>query len=602
MFASRLFWKVFGVYALLSAIAVVCIIAILGPRQRQIVYGQVYERLHDSAVTVLYIEGDPFSSEPDEGLIQAAQSIADENNTRITLIAADGVVTLDTERDPATMKNHAERPEVVQAAVEGVGSSRRASPTLGIPMLYLAVRAGVEESPSGYVRVAVSLDSVEAEVRSVQQLVVATSLVVSLLALVLMFLILRHIVQPLTTLTTAAHAMAGGDLQQRVDVDRRDELGTLSEAFNVMARELSSRMDELQRTSAELRENGQLLSAVFVSMVEGVIAIDNDESILFANRAARSLLDFGEQELTGRPIWECVRNETVQSVVRHAMTGLQRSVECELPRNETVVEIRAMPMAGEPCPGVVLVIHDVTELRRLENVRRDFVSNVSHELKTPLTIIQTSTETLLDGALEEEELARRFLSRIDEQGQRLHELIVDLLQLAQIESGRQAFEITSVPVRATVESLIDEFSGLAESNEVSLTMEPMDEDLFAEADFGAFRTIIENLISNAIKYTPAGGDVTVAWRRDGAYLLMDVRDNGVGISREHQTRIFERFYRVDRSRNRVIGGTGLGLSIVKHLAQVFAAQVSVESEIGKGSVFSLRIPLAVDPVHVAAAE
>ena len=601
MFASRLFWKVFGVYALLSATAAVCIIAILGPRQRQIVYDQVYKRLHDSAVTVLYIEGDPFAVAPDTELIRAAQSIAEENSTRITLIAADGGVTLDTERDPSTMENHADRPEVLQAAAERVGSSRRTSPTLGIPMLYFAIRVGDAKSPSGYVRVSVPLDAVEAEVAAVQRLVVATSVFVSLLALAPLFVILRRIVQPLTTLTTVANAMAGGDLQQRVEVDRTDELGSLSEAFNTMGRELSSRMGELQRTSAELRENGQLLSAVFVSMVEGVIAIDNDERILFANRAARSLLDFGEQELTGRPIWECVRNETVQSVVRHAMTGLKRSVECELPRNETVVEIRALPMAGEPCPGVVLVIHDVTELRRLENVRRDFVSNVSHELKTPLTIIQTATETLLDGALEEEALARRFLDRIDEQSGRLHELIVDLLQLAQIESGQQAFEITSVPVRATVESLIEEFSGLAQSNEVSLYMEGDEEDLYAEADFGAFRTIVENLLSNAIKYTPAGGDVTVIWRRDGAHLRMGVRDTGVGISREHQTRIFERFYRVDRSRNRVVGGTGLGLSIVKHLAQVFSAQVSVESEIGKGSVFSLRIPLAVEATQPSTA-
>jgi two-component system phosphate regulon sensor histidine kinase PhoR len=359
-----------------------------------------------------------------------------------------------------------------------------------------------------------------------------------------------------------------------------------------MSRELAGRMSELNQTSQELRESSRLLSTVFGSMVEGVIAVDNDENILFANEAARSLLDFGDRDLVGRPVWECVRNETVRTVVRQAMTGLERSVECELPRNGVVVEIAASPLAGDPSHGVVLVFHDVTELRRLENIRRDFASNVSHELKTPLTIIQTAAETLLDGALEDTEHARRFLQRIDEQGQRLEELILDLLQLARIESGEQGFEVTSVPVRLVVESLIDELSSLAQTRNVSLTVNAADQELCVAADVGAFRTIVENLVSNALKYTPEGGRVTISWKQDQTHALISVRDTGVGISRENQSRIFERFFRVDRARTREIGGTGLGLSIVKHLANVFAAEVTVESQVGKGSVFSLRIPLS----------
>ena len=364
-----------------------------------------------------------------------------------------------------------------------------------------------------------------------------------------------------------------------------------------MSRELSARMSELKHTSLELQSSSQLLSTVFGSMVEGVVAVDNDERILFANTAARSLLDFGDRDPVGRPIWECVRNETVQTVVRQAMGGRERSVECQLPRHETVVEIRATPLEGDPCPGVVLVLHDVTELRRLENVRRDFVSNVSHELKTPLTIIQTATETLLDGAIADPQYAERFLSRIDEQGKRLHELIVDLLQLARIESGDVAFELSSVPVRPVVESLVDEFSSLAIAREVAVEVEAAEEDLSVEADSEALRTIVENLLSNALKYTPAGGHVTISWERDQAHAIIRVRDTGVGISTEHQTRIFERFYRVDRARTRAVGSTGLGLSIVKHLAGVFSASVSVQSEVGKGSVFTLRIPLS--PVLLA---
>ena len=436
------------------------------------------------------------------------------------------------------------------------------------------------------------LDTVEAEVASVQRLVVGTSVAVSLLALAPMFLILRRIIQPLITLKDAANAIADGELQQVVRIDRRDELGTLAEAFNTMSHELSARMFELNRTSHELLESSQLLSTVFGSMIEGVIAVDNDENILFANEAVKKLLDFGNREVIGRPVWECVRNETVRQVVAQAMKGLERSVECELPRSKTIVEIEATPLAQEPCPGVVLVFHDVTELRRLENVRRDFASNVSHELKTPLTIIQTSAETLLDGAIDDPEYARRFLMRIDEQGHRLHELIVDLLQLARIESREQAFDVTAVPVRSVIQSLMDELLSLSQSRKVALELGETTDDMQVAADVGAFRTIMQNLLSNGLKYTPEGGRVTISWKKEQTHGLISVRDTGVGISREQQSRIFERFYRVDRARTREIGGTGLGLAIVKHLANVFDAQVTVESEVGKGSIFLLRIPLA----------
>lgn len=591
MFSSRLFWKLFGTYALLSAVAAVCIITILGHRQREIVYGQVNRQLHDSAVTIIHLLENPFAKQAGVELNASIKAIAAENNTRITLIADDGSVIGDSERDPQTMENHGDRSEVRQARSSGTGVARRTSPTLGMPMLYLAIRVGTVESPRGYVRVSVLLDAVEAEVNSVQRLVVATSVLVSLVALAPMFFLLKRIIQPLTTLRIAADRIAAGDLQQTVDIVRRDELGTLAETFNTMSRELSARMSELSQTSQELRDSSQLLSTVFGSMVEGVIAVDNDERILFANIAARSLLDFGDRDPEGRPVWECVRNETVQTVVRQAMGGQQQSVECKLPRHETVVDIRATPLSGDPCPGVVLVLHDVTELRRLENVRRDFVSNVSHELKTPLTIIQTATETLLDGAIEDSQHATRFLSRIDEQGKRLHELIMDLLQLARIEAGDVTFELTSVPVRPVIESLIDEFSSLAQSRNVKLKVEAADKDIFVEADTEALRTIVENLLSNALKYTPAGGQITVSWQPENAHALIQVRDTGVGISRDHQARIFERFYRVDRARTREVGSTGLGLSIVKHLASVFAAEVSVDSSVGKGSTFTLRIPM-----------
>jgi len=326
-------------------------------------------------------------------------------------------------------------------------------------------------------------------------------------------------------------------------------------------------------------------------MIEGVIAVDNDENILFANEAASELLDFGDRDVTDRPVWECVRSDTVRTVVRQAMSGQERFVECQLPRHETIVEIEATPLAQDPCTGVVLVFHDVTELRRLENIRRDFASNVSHELKTPLTIIQTSVETLLDGAVDDPDFARRFLNRMDEQGHKLHELIEDLLQLARIESREQSFDVTSVSVLGTVELLVDELTALSETRNVSLKIESDDSDVNVRADERAFRTILENLLSNGLKYTPEGGRVGISWTVDADHALIGVSDTGVGISRENQTRIFERFFRADKARTREIGGTGLGLAIVKHLASTFKGEVTVESGVGRGSTFTLRIPL-----------
>lgn len=593
-FTSKLFWKLFGVYSLLSVIAALCIITIIGQRQREIVFDQVHRRLQHSAATVLNLLEEPFKENPDVKLLESLKTIAAQNETRITLIAQDGSVIVDSEREPKTMENHGDRAEVLQAKASGIGSSRRSSPTLGIPMMYLAIRAGDADAPDGYVRVSVTLDSVEAEVESVQRLVFVTSVVVSLMSLALMFYILTRITQPLTRLTGAANAIAGGDLRQTVEVPGGDELGTLGAAFNLMSQELSARVSELNQTSQELRESTQLLSTVFGSMVEGVLAVDNEERILFANRAARTLLDFEDRDPVGLRIWECVRNETVQTVVRHAMNGLERSVECELPRNNIVVEIRSTPLTAEGRSGVVLVLHDVTELRRLGNVRREFVSNVSHELKTPLTIIQTATETLLDGALEDTEYAKRFLKRINEQGARLHELIVDLLQLARVESGEHAFYFSNVAISPIIASVAEELSALAHSGQVELLVEPVEEEILVKADQSALRTILENLLTNGLKYTPASGKVTVTWRRDHAHALIQVRDTGVGIPSEHHDRIFERFYRVDRARTREIGGTGLGLSIVKHLANVLEAEVTLESEVGRGSVFSLKIPLAAE--------
>ena len=328
-------------------------------------------------------------------------------------------------------------------------------------------------------------------------------------------------------------------------------------------------------------------------MIEGVIAVDPSERILFANRAARPLLDSSLDEAIGRPIWEVIRNKTVHEVVRETLSGRQKhAVEFEVPRSQAVLAMLATRMPGNPSPGVVLVTHDVTELRRLENLRHEFVSNVSHELKTPLTAIQTFTETLLDGAMDDPKHARRFLERIYEQSERLHTLILDLLRLAQIESGQVVYDVAPLKITPLIQNCIEEYRAVAEAKPITLTAEPPETELEVEAEAEGLQFIVNNLIDNAVKYTPAGGKVTVRWRAEADNAVIQVEDTGVGIPREHQERIFERFYRVDKARSRELGGTGLGLSIVKHLTQVFLGNVSVSSQVGKGTTFTVRLPLA----------
>jgi two-component system phosphate regulon sensor histidine kinase PhoR len=357
------------------------------------------------------------------------------------------------------------------------------------------------------------------------------------------------------------------------------------------ARNLESAIESMNRR--QLQESTERLETVLGSMVEGVVAVDDSQRILFANRAARNLLDMQVSNPVGRPIWEVIRHARIDELIRTVLAGDEAtSLEIDLPRKHAVVAVLASRLPGNPTSGVVLVFHNVTELRRLENIRREFVSNVSHELKTPLTAIQAYAETLLDGALDEPEHRTKFVERIGEQAGRLHALIQDLLRLAQIESGDNVFDVRAVEVSPVVRECIDEHLAVAESKSQRLVTQSPADDVNVMADEEGLHTILGNLIDNAVKYTQDGGTISVRWRIDDGMARIDVQDNGPGIPPEHQSRIFERFYRVDRARSRDVGGTGLGLSIVKHLVQEFDGSIGISSEPGSGTTFTVRLPLS----------
>jgi two-component system phosphate regulon sensor histidine kinase PhoR len=378
----------------------------------------------------------------------------------------------------------------------------------------------------------------------------------------------------------------------------------LVRVFNAAAPEIQGRIDRLEQDRQQLR-------VVLGAMAEAVIAVDARRRLLFANTSADALFGLDGSSV-GRLVPELIRSPQVQQAVEATLQLYHPDAHQEevvLPGRESsirgparILSVRGTPLPGQPPSGAVLVFHDVTDLRRLERMRQDFVANASHELKTPLASIKAYAETLLDGALTDESVNRRFLESIDEQVDRLNQLILDMLSLARLESSHEFFEHGPLAVVPVLESCFEGNRGRAEAKNLVLTFDrgKLDGETLVLADEEAVRQIFDNLIDNAIKYTPSGGRVRVSCSLDPAAVTVEVVDTGIGIPRDDLPRIFERFYRVDKARSRELGGTGLGLSIVKHLISSIRGEISVTSRPGSGSRFTVRIPR--EPIGVPPAQ
>jgi two-component system, OmpR family, phosphate regulon sensor histidine kinase PhoR len=391
---------------------------------------------------------------------------------------------------------------------------------------------------------------------------------------------LRRVFGPLEELSGSARKLASGS----GGTGSADELGELAAVLGRMERDLSQRVGQVQ-------EHSQRLQTVLGSMIEGVLAVGTDQRILLANDAGRELLDFTTSEPVGKPLLTVTRARPVHEAIDEALAQsgpIERAFESPGAHRRTL-SLRATRLPGEPCPGVMVVLHDVTELRRLENLRRELVANVSHELKTPLAAIKAYAETLRMGAVDDPEHNLTFVLRIEEQAERLHQLILDILHIARVEGGEAAFEIVDVPLREVLDECAAQFADAAATRQVELVVELPPASLTARGDEEGVRTIVSNLVDNAIKYTPAKGRVTLRAKASEDAVTIEVQDTGIGIAEKDQGRIFERFYRVDKARSRELGGTGLGLSIVKHLAQAFGGSVGVESVLKKGTTFRVTL-------------
>ena len=598
MLSSRVFWKLLAVCAGLNLLAIAIFGTIVSNWQEAQLIEQVELRLRDAALMVRSEVAAEIAAGRSAALQEQIRRLGQETGIRLTLVAPDGEVLADSSQatlaEVAALENHGERPEIVRALARGEGSWQRASTSTGDAFRYFALGITDDGQTIGIVRSAVAVDSIERLTTAKRRLVWTLAAAVFLVSSALSYLLVGRIIEPVAEISRAVDAMAKGDYQQRVYLANRDEFGQLATKLNRLSQDLDNRMTKLS-------ESHERQATVLGGMLEGVIAVDRRERVVFANAAAARIFDFRPGMVEGRRLLEVVRNHTLDEAVTAALATRQpqRFESTQESGDKMSVAIQATPLPGDPCPGVVLVMHETTELRRLESLRRDFVANVSHELKTPLSSIKAYAETLRNGALSDPQASVTFVERIQEQADRLHHLILDMLSLARIESDQEVFEIGSVSVEEVVEACLAAYRPAADGKKIQLVAEPQTADCHVQADPEGLREILDNLVDNAIKYTPESGRVIVRWRameeagvEGGKVATIEVEDTGIGISPDALPRVFEQFYRVDKARSRELGGTGLGLAIVKHLAQSFGGGVFARSQSGRGSTFTVTLKLA----------
>ena len=513
------------------------------------------------------------------------QAIA-ASGARVTVIDPSGLVLADSQADPDTMENHANRPEIRAAFEHGSGQSVRYSRTLGRDLLYYAVRQDVPGGATVVLRFALPVAQMDEEMRQFRHRLWFSSLIILLLASGVSLAVWRGFTGRVERLKLFSRRVAVGDFRPLEGERGSDALGDLALSLNETA-------ERLEQTIHTLTEERNLSAAILASMVEGVAVINAAERLVFANRAFAEILEAGVTPKAGSALVEVARQTDLIAAVRRVLAG-ETAVRAEIATGTVRQRFFAATVSAVEAGagrGAVIVLHDITDLRRLERVRRDFVANVSHEFKTPLTAIQGFAETLLGGALEDEKNRRRFLEILLEHARRLARLTDDLLELSQIEAERFELEIRPLPVNELLESCIETTRLRAAEKRLALSVEYPPGLPAIAGDRRRFSVVLQNLVDNAVQYTPSGGRIKVLARREGREVVLTVSDTGIGVPKAEQARIFERFYRVDTARSREAGGTGLGLAIAKHIVEAHGGRIWVESELGRGSSFHFSIPI-----------
>jgi two-component system phosphate regulon sensor histidine kinase PhoR len=588
----RLFWKLGLAYFFLLLLVLLAVDTYTARTLRQDALDAGFSHL-ESLMNLALAQPPPLAQPAELG--EWTRRMA-RSGARVTIVARDGTVLADSHEDPQRMENHAARPEIREALATGRGSIVRFSSTVRREMANLAVRVETDV-PDGaaVVRLGVALREIEEAHADARRRIGTASLVILLLGGSAALLFTRVFSRRVEELKRFAVRVAEGDFRPMPEeVRRRDELSELRQALNETAA-------RLEQSIAWLTEERNRSAAILRSMVEGVAVVDAAERIAFCNHAFCEAMAAAGEQCQGRPLVEVARPPELRLAVQEALAGRENASEITVgtvrPKNFAITAAPVRGAAeGEAIGGAVLVLHDITELRRLERVRRDFVANVSHELKTPLTAVQGFAETLLAGALEDAQNNRRFVEIIRDHAARMGALTSDLLKLSQIEAGMLEMEMRPVSLPEVVAACADTVRLRAGQKQLSLALDCPGDLPRVRGDARHLREVLDNLLANAVQYTPAGGQICVSAARheDNGRLAVrvTVADTGIGIPREYHHRIFERFYRVDRDRSREAGGTGLGLAIAKHIVEAHEGRIWLESEVGQGSRFHFTLPVA----------
>jgi len=508
------------------------------------------------------------------------------SGARITVITARGLVLADSQSDPQTMENHAGRPELKDALANGSGHSIRHSVTINRDLLYYAVRQPTAAGQPVLLRFALPLSTVTSVLMQFRESLWLASLLILAVVGGATLLVSRRFTNRVERLTAFSRRVAEGDFHAEPSGSSGDALDSLGSSLNQTA----ARLDQTIRT---LTEERNLSSAILGSMVEGVAVVNASERVLFSNPSFASVLGLGSPPQPGSGLVEVVRQTELIEAVRKVLAGEAR-VESEIVTGTLRQHFFAATVAAvrtTQANGAVVVLHDITDLRKLERVRRDFVANVSHEFRTPLTAIQGFSETLLGGAMNDPQNRDRFLGIILEHARRLARLTDDLLMLSKMDADRLELELRRLPVEQLVAGCVETAQPRAVEKDLRLSVNLGQKLPDIAGDRRRLTEVLQNLLDNAIQYTPAGGQIMVSAERHDGDVVFTVSDTGIGIPQADQPRIFERFYRVDVARSREVGGTGLGLSIAKHLMEAHGGRLWVESEVGQGSQFHFSVPI-----------
>ena len=510
-----------------------------------------------------------------------AKSLGEQTDIRITIIALDGTVLGDSEEDAVTMENHANRPEIRDALNTGIGESTRYSTTLEQRMMYVAVPVQHQGETIGIARVSLPLTAVESQVQRVTVSIIVAMAVATLLVILAAWAIARITTRPIRKLTVASGRIASGELGQKITIETRDEVGELAHAFN----EMSLKLKELVETISGDRAR---LASILDNMADGVIVTDIEGYISLCNKAAEKL--FSIKDVIGKSLIEVVRDHEINDLLKSCLeNGSIQDIQYESGTSRRYIRAIIIPVDNRKPQIVLILCQDLTDIRNLQTTRRELIGNISHEFRTPLASIKAMVETLQDGAVDDKEVARDFLTKIDDDIERLTHIVAELTEFSRIETGKAELMLEPVNLNLLIEDVINQLNPQVERQQLSVDTELSTDLPPVQADRTRVRQAIANLVHNAIKFTKPGGKITVMTRVERNSVAVDISDTGMGIAKSDLPHVFERFYKADRARSG--GGTGMGLAIAKHVIEAHGGGIQVQSEEGKGSTFSFDLPL-----------